>query len=310
MIGAGVGVALPAGPVGVGRWAETAPVTAARVLQWAAAPRGPVPLGTLRRSRDLVADPGASRRLRDLVRSTAARTGAGAPPLGDPSPLGAGAILLAASVGGRSRPDLAARLAATLPPPPLEDAPAEGWADALARHAVVGAVLPAVGNVPDDLARSWLDGSPLTAALYAPHAEGIHAGMRTAVALARRPRGPAVLTASFADCHADPKILHWRGEVLLRLAAQHPHEVLDVYLAARTWHGHAWDVRAAEANRALALASRIGTTDADALAVVHYWAGLTIRAVTELVTGSRLPVDLRPWLTFVRHHPAAGVSDL
>lgn len=305
----GVGAVRTPGAVTATRWAETAPVTATRVLQWAAAPRGPAPLGTLRRSGNLLSDPGVGRGLRDLVRSAAARTGAGVPPLGDPSPVGPGAVLLAASIGGRTRPDLAARLAAALPPAPLDGASAAGWADALARHAVVGAALPAAGDVPDDLARSWLDGSPLTAVLRAPHPEGVSTGMRTAAALARRPRGPAVLTASFADCHPDPSVLHWRGEVLLRLAAQHPQEVLDVYVAARARHPQAWDTRAAEAGRSLALASRAGTTDADALAVVHFWAGLTVRAVTRLVTGNRLPVDLRPWLALVRRHPAAGVSD-
>jgi hypothetical protein len=118
-------------------------MTAVRVLEWAAAPCGPPPMGTLRGAKDLLSAPAVTERLRQLVWTTSARLGAGNPPLGDASAVGAGAVLLAASVGGRSRPELAAKLAAALPPLHLDGAVTTGWADALARHAVAAPALSA-----------------------------------------------------------------------------------------------------------------------------------------------------------------------
>lgn len=304
---------LPAGlpqPAVASRWGDTAAVTAVRVLEWAATPCGPPPLGALRRAGELLSAPDVEERLRNLLRTTSARAGAGNPPLGDPSAVGAGAVLLAASVGGRTRPELACKLAAALPPPRLDDVAATGWADALARHAVAAAALSTRDRSPGDLADAWLDASPLTAVLLAPRPQARLTALRTASALVRRPHGPAVLTTFLSGCHPDAVVLRWRGDVLLRLAAQHPTEVLDVYLAARTWHPAAWDARGADAVRRLADAARSGTADTEALAVVHYWAGLTVRPVAETVAAGRLPVDLRPWLALVRRHPAAGVTDL
>jgi hypothetical protein len=162
----------------------------------------------------------------------------------------------------------------------------------------------------DDLAGAWLDASPLTAVLLAPRPSARHAAVRTAVALAERPHGQPLLTAVLAGCHPDARVLQWRGDVLLRLAAQHPTLVVDVYLAARTSQAAAWDLRVADAVRKLTEAARSATPATDALPVVHYWAGLAVRPVAEIVTRGRLPVDLRPWLALVRRHPAAGASDL
>lgn len=389
-------------------WSETATTTTVRVLEWAAMPLGPPPMGTLREVGELLSAPAVGQRLRELVRTTAARTGAGNPPLGDARAVGAGAILLAASVGGRIRPEPAAKLAAALPPPRLNDATDSGWADALARHAVVAAALsapehvtpgrdhgpqdrsrtlgmslaaldpdqeapapdhptPAVDHAPaaghltpavehgtpapehhaatrdnnrNGLAGAWLDASPLTAVLLAPNPSARRTALRTAVALAGRPHGPALLTHFLAGCHRDAAVLSWRGDVLMRLAADYPRQVLDVYLAARTQYGSEWDARTARAVRRLAETAHGGSTDAEAghgwpthaqaghggstdaqaghggsthaqaISVVHYWAGLAVRPVAEAVTRGRLPVDLRGWLALVRRHPAAGVSDL
>ncbi|SDT45750.1 hypothetical protein [Actinoplanes derwentensis] len=292
------------------RWGETAAATTVQVLTWAAAPSGPPPLGTLRRVGDLVSVPAVGERLRALTRVTAARSGAGNPPLGDASAVGAGAVLLAASIGGRTRPDLSTRLAAALPAPRLDQAAATGWADALARHAVAGAALSAPDHGPDDLAGAWLDASPLTAVLLAPHPSGRQTAVRTALALARRPGGPGVLTHVLAGCHPDVAVLQWRGDVLLRLAAEHPGLVLDVYLAARNWHAAAWDARMASATRRIAASAAAGRPDADALRVVRFWAGLTARPVAALLARGRFPAALRDLYLLVRRHPAAGVSDL
>ena len=300
------------GPATPRRWGDTAASTTVRMLEWAVAPSGPAPMGSLRRVGELLSAPAVGQRLRALVRATSARVGAGCPPLGDTSTVGAGAVLLAASVGGRLRPELAAKLAAALPPPRLDDTTDGGWADALGRHAVVAAALSTHERDPHEhnLAGAWLDASPLTAALLVPGPSGRATALRTAVALAGRPHGPAVLTRCLADCHPDAAVLQWRGDLLTRLAAGHPAQVLDVYLAARGWHAAAWDVRTAAAIARLAAAARSGTPDPEALSVVHYWAGLAVTPVADIVARRRLPVDLRGWLALVRRHPAAGVSDL
>jgi hypothetical protein len=309
----------PPGP----RWGETAGLTAVRVLEWAAAPVGPPPMGTLRQAGEVLSAPAVRDRLGALVRSASARLGAGNPPFGDTSAVGAGAVLLAASIGGRAQPEPAAKLAAALPPAHLDESVGSGWADALARHAVVAAALEvrsdsaaSGGSVPSggsaastDVANAWLDASPLTAVLLAPQPDGRRTALRTAQALAGRPNGPAALTAVLSACHPDARVIGWRGEVLLRLATQRPQEVLDVYLAARLRHAAAWDTRISEAAHRLGAAVRSGHSDADALAVVHYWAGLGVRQVADLVTAGRLPVDLRPMLTLLRRHPSAGVSE-
>jgi hypothetical protein len=117
-----------------------------------------------------------------------------------------------------------------------------------------------------------------------------------------------VITHSLAGCHPEAAVLRWRGDVLARLAADHPDLVLDVYLAARTWHAAAWDSRTSSAVLRIAEVARAGTSDAAALSVVHFWAGLAVRPVAEAVARGRLPVDLRGLLALVRRHPAAGVS--
>ena len=120
----------PAGGVGPGSWRVDAP----SLLP---------PSGQLREAAAL-AHPDADTvdALRALTRCTAARLGAGAPPFGDTTAVGLGALLLAAAIGGRAQPDPAALLAETIPPPRLvvTGGPA-GWADAVARHSVVAPFL-------------------------------------------------------------------------------------------------------------------------------------------------------------------------
>ncbi|EIV94375.1 hypothetical protein FraQA3DRAFT_4127, partial [Frankia sp. QA3] len=107
--------------------AGTALDTAVRVLGWACDAVGPAPSGSL-------AEPGSlgrpDARARDalagLAARAAARSGAGRAPFGDDGPVGAGALLLAAAVGGRDSP-LAAPLAAAAPASRLPPGASGAW---------------------------------------------------------------------------------------------------------------------------------------------------------------------------------------
>src|SRR5271169_3070331 len=102
----------------------TAMATAAAVLAWAADPAGAeraAPAGSLS-SADALTSPSPEVRagLQELARRTAARLGAGRPPLGDDGPVGLGAVLLAAAAGGRADQQASAALARAAPPLRLE----------------------------------------------------------------------------------------------------------------------------------------------------------------------------------------------
>jgi hypothetical protein len=216
--------------------------TAVRVVAWAADPCGPPPVGSLRHARRLAAAPALPRDtvevpLARLVRRTAARLGTGNPPLGDPAPAGPGALLLAAAIGGRTRPDLARKLAYLLPVPRLTAATGHGWCDAVARHAVVGPYLdsavaavhpppgtraatsgdgpagvspsrpdPAGAGEDDDhapgteetLVDALLRVSPLGAVLHHPAPGQADQAVDVALALLARPRGSSVLAGGLA----------------------------------------------------------------------------------------------------------------
>lgn len=125
--------------------------TACQVLAWAARPSGPLPVGSLSGTARLIQPTAGTLTLvRDLASSTAAKLGAGTPPFGDGNPVGAGAVLLAAAVGGRRQPGPARQLALALPPTrPQRIRPQRAcWRDLIARHAVVAAALPTLEARP------------------------------------------------------------------------------------------------------------------------------------------------------------------
>jgi hypothetical protein len=303
-----------------------AETTACQVLTWAGdttagragSPAVPPPTGPLRDTSAL-GRPGAAtlRALRALTRDTAARLGAGSPPFADPAPVGPGALLMAAAVGGRAQPGPARTLAEAAPAAGLSAA--GGWADALARHAVVAPALAACRrteataagttggaatdrSIDAELAETLLRASILTAVLHRPPLGRLRAGataaeVAAAAGLLTRPRGRAVLTTALAAWSADPAVLDWRAELLTRLSIDHPGVVLDVYLLARLRHGAVWDRRLAWAARAL---SGVGLPDDLPLATVRFWAPLAgvnqrdpdlIRS-RALLDGHRAAVDL------------------
>jgi len=321
----------------------TAEATAARVLGWAMAPCRPVggvgpgsrraeapslpaPSGQLREAAAL-AHPGADTldALRALTRCTTARLGAGAPPFGDTTAIGLGALLLAAAIGGRAQSAPAALLAETIPPPRLVVTGGPGgWADAVARHSVVAPFLdnaplqtkaePSAPNVTqapaEPLVETLLAASPLSAVLHRPAAGRLAPGGATrteveaALGLLSRPRGPAVLASALSAWSPDPLVLGWRTELLTVLARpdSHPEFVADTYLTARLRHGPRWDAALHSARRALS--SRRALPDPGSITSARYWLPLAnLHRSTDLVRRHpRLLAECRPALALVQSH--------
>ncbi|TQS46760.1 hypothetical protein [Cryptosporangium phraense] len=275
------------------------------VLRWAVDRTGSLPVGPLTGTRRL-GEPSASLQtsLRELAQQHAARLGAGVPPFGDDGSIGSETLLLAAALAGRGQPVLAERLAGTV-------TPFVGWADAVARHGLLDAVLaggrgPAArgqqSRVPDPLIDLLRDGSGLTAVLDRPSlrrlgSEATGREAQLAVDLLGRPRGPAVLVNAWSRWSADPEVLRWREELLTRFALSHADAVLDVYTAARARHGGDWTARLGWA------ATELGSGNADplALATVRYWAPLASidRRSPQALRSRRLLRDHRYALTLV-----------
>jgi hypothetical protein len=266
-----------------------ASTTARAVLDWAARPNGALPVGGLGHTDRLAGSvTEAHVPLQTLARTTAARLGAGRPPLGDPGPVGLGAVLLATAVGGRLQPEAATSIVDATPRRP---AGAGYWFDCLARHGVVAAAVrhrpapvagrPATPAVGDDLADALLRASPLSAVLVRPNRRRVADGATaneaaTAIALLRRPRGRAVLTGAVAAPDDDVDVLRWRRDLLDRLRLADLPDVpaldvvLDVYVIARLWYGPEWDEYLRTAHRRLVTGER----DELATATVGFWAPL------------------------------------
>lgn len=285
-----------------------AETTALRVLTWAAEPKGQPPQGPLW---DIIAlrDPAERVRtaLAELARTTAARLGAGRPPLGEQDPgVGLGALLLAAALGGRGQQAPARRLAEAAEQRfPTPNTPKKArWYDVLARHAVVApavvalpapsgarnrqASAPAVGDAqlldapdeePEPITDTLLRCSPLTAVLHRPCRSRIRAGATaaergTAILLLRHPRGRELLITGLCRWSPDPAVLTWRAELLTLLDEHDPELILDVCTAARLRHGDHWNEQLRRAARDLMLE---GPVDGSALATARFWAPLATK---------------------------------
>ena len=297
--------------------------TAHQVLAWTARPSGPLPVGSLSETARLTQPAAGTLTLvADLAAATAARLGAGLPPFGDGSPVGAGPVLLAAAVGGRRQPGPARQLAeAVRPARPRRTRPQQAcWRDLITRHAVVAAALPtlvapaetmtgaeadAAGEEP--LAETLLRMSPLTAVLHRPPVARLAAGttadeVEAAAALADRPGGAEVLAAAMSRWVVEPAVLNWRTSLLDRFSASNPGLVLDTYLLARLRHAADWDLRVRWARQRL---SALGPPDPLALATARFWVplvkvaqrGTNVRGERPLLSGHEAAVDL-----VHRHH--------
>lgn len=296
--------------------------TARRVLSWAAEPTGLPPTGQLLGARALAA-PGraAVDDLRALAHAHTGRQAVGVPPLGDPSPIGLGALLFAAAIGGRDQPREAGKLAEALPAARLDHSTEAGWADALARHAVVGPFVahPAAGRPPpvapagaepatspaEPLREVLLRESPLSGVLHRPSAERLAADGAPAVeiatmsALAGRPRGGQLLAAALAGFSTDHQVLEWRARLLRLLATtgHRPDVAAEAYWLARARHGAAWD--AALHRTREAFTSITSAPDELAFAVGRYWLPLVdMRALAEVRARDGLLRSARPAMDF------------
>ncbi|GID93438.1 hypothetical protein ACFQFC_16280 [Amorphoplanes digitatis] len=248
--------------------------TAREVLRWSMRPAGPPPAGRLTRIGGLARpDAATADTLRWATATTAARIGAGRPPLGDPGAPGPAAVLLAAAIGGRRQWEQSAKVLSLVPRLRLTRRDA-GWAEGVARHAVVGPAVsaePPAGGAPAEFVEALLAASPLTTVLHRPpDADRATAG-GVLSRLLRRPRGIAVLVAACAAPSADPLVLEWRWTVLDRLRQERVADMLDVYIAARLWHGPAWDAHIEEARRGLT-----GLPSPRTVATLRFWLPLAI----------------------------------
>jgi hypothetical protein len=307
-------------------WPGSAAQTARRVIEWAASPAGSPPHGSLNAVRALPGDAATQRALRNLARATAARLGAGQPALGDESAIGTGALFLAAAIGGRSQPELSARLAALVAPPVLDRVVSAGWADAIARHAVLAPALagavrtgpasgpvlagPAAGSaLAKPLRESLLRASPLSAVLFRP-AEGQHdQAFDVALGMLARRHGTAVLATVLSGWHAEAEVLTWRAKLLYDMAAAHPAEVIEVYAAARLCHGADWDRRIAAAAGALTAAAG-AEPDLLPVATIQYWAPLLVRQVSQRLRRRHLLGGYETALELVRDYGLETVGAL
>ncbi|WP_326719933.1 hypothetical protein OHT59_10855 [Streptomyces sp. NBC_00243] len=285
-----------------------AETTALRVLTWTTKPKGQPPQGPLWEVTRL-RDPGERVRtmLAEIARTTAARLGAGHPPLGEQDRrVGLGALLLAAALGGRGQEVPARRLAeATEQRFPSRRAPREArWYDVFARHGVVAPAVLALqspngerrakkpplpaGDVQlvgapweetEPFAETLLRLSPLTAVLHRPPRGRLRAGAtaaerETAALLLTHTRGRELLITGLCRWSPDPAVLTWRAELLTLLDEQDPELILDVCTAARLRHGGHWDEQLQRAARNLMLD---GPADTSALAVARFWAPLATK---------------------------------
>ncbi len=310
----------------------TAETTAQRVLSWATEPSGPLPNGPLWETGRLARPEAATLTLAcELARATAAALGAGAPPFGDENAIGAGAVLLAAAIGGRRQPGAARRLAEAIPAArPVRSRPdAACWYDLISRHGVVAAVLEAlpvsgtspaglreggrdtragtddadgIGTENEPLTETLLRMSPLTAVLHRPALRLLEANttgneVEAAAALAARPRGAAVLTAALACWSPRPAVLNWRTDLLARLGRDNPDLILDTVTLARLRYGDDWDLRLRWARRRLGMP---GPPDPLAIATARFWVPLarlsqrdpTLPDARPLLAGYRFALDL------------------
>jgi hypothetical protein len=252
----------------------------------------------LRRAGTLADPDGATiAALRRLAWVAAARLGAGSPPLGDRGPAGIGALLLAAAVGGRLQSDAAAAILDAVPAVRLRQPGA--WAECLVRHAVLAPAVAAPGAtsgaapgaVPDELTEALLRASPLTAVLHRPPSAAVSTARGTAVGLVGRPGGAGVLAAALSAPATDLAVLRWRAQLLNLLGRQHTEAALDVYVAARLWHGPAWDERIRWAGREL---RGLGLPGELPIETLRYWAPLARLHHAERL-GSRIYLRLQDY---------------
>lgn len=183
---------------------------AAHVLDWAIdGGDGPPPPGDFQ-AIDALAEPSPAlhERVGVLAARSLARLRLVAPPLGDARPPGTEVAVLALAVGlARMAAPLAAHVLGLV-------GPAHAAWEQVVRH---GLVAPALAHVPEALADSLRERSPLTELLERPAAGGEDEALARLVALARLPGGRRLVVQALARPTDDLAVLGWRAGVLDRL---------------------------------------------------------------------------------------------
>ncbi|KUN02852.1 hypothetical protein AQI95_25305 [Streptomyces yokosukanensis] len=247
----------------------TAVDTAVRVLLWSTAADGGAdtrpapPEGELTDPQHLaVPPPDVVTAVVRLAARSAARLRLDALVSGERRPVGAGALLLAAAVGGRAQPHPAAETVRAVPT-------ARSLWDVLAYHAVVAPALPHIGDPV--LAGRLRAASPLTALLDRPDTVGEAAAeLLLEDVLLTHPQGRRLITTVYCEAPASPAQALWRGRLLDQLRMSERELVIDVYEAALLRH--------TEAHLSLIRRARVGLTVPPDLAtarpVAYWWAAL------------------------------------
>jgi hypothetical protein len=243
------------------------------MIDWAIGGDGPPPRGDLRDAEDLAEPPDRLREAaRRLVAATAARLRWGHPPLGDPRPLGAATIVLAAILGAPDPDRL--QLAGLLLP--ILDEPDATAGDLVGRH---GLLAPALLHLPEPMADDCRARSPLTAVLERPAPGQESSAVATARRILEDARGRASLQLHLARPTDDARVRRWRAELLDRLWRGDEagrQFVLDVYEAAMIHHRPRALEQIDGAGEVLrsSLAARDGAALRDAMAVADWWGPL------------------------------------
>jgi hypothetical protein len=228
----------------------TAVETARRVLVWSMQPTAHPPTGDLRELEALRAPaPELAFLAAHAAALAAARLSLTSPPLNDPRPPGPYVIWLAAAVGactGRTAVELTsqtAELVRCVPPHTC------AW-DLVARHAVVGPAVTAIGG---SMGEQLLLASPLTAILLLPPRGAEDTSLALLEQWLEHADARRLLVHLFCRADAPAPMLSWRGRLLeaLRLEERHRPFVLDVYEAAVALYGREWLERIGKARAVL-----------------------------------------------------------
>ncbi|MFD0272341.1 hypothetical protein ACFVHB_00335 [Kitasatospora sp. NPDC127111] len=224
-----------------------------------------LPEGRLRHPLDLAdPDPDTASLTATLAARTAARLRLDRLAGAERRPVGVGAVLAAAAVGGRAEPAAGALLDAVPPP-------ASFW-DVLACHGVAGPVLGLHhGQLDPRFAEALLDVSPLTGVLDRPGGRTQAAAEELLIDVLLPDRqGRRTVASVWAEPPASPAQALWRGTMLDRLRLADTAFVLNVYETAMLLHRPGHLARVEDARAAL-----VPPADLDrARPVARWWSAL------------------------------------
>jgi hypothetical protein len=153
-----------------------------------------------------------------------------------------------------------------------------------------------------------LRASPLSAVLVRPADGHTERATEVALGLLRRPRGSDLLASVLSAWWPDADLLHWRSQLLSRVAASHPAFVAEVYAAARLRWTSEWNQRLSWAGRKIDSTPVAQPPDDLAVATIRYWSALETRQVRERLRCSPVLAGYDDILALVRRHGLTAAS--